>query len=354
MLWQFGREIILVTEQHTAGTLAQALGAELDGPSDLVCTGVSSISEAECGDATFMINTKFTAMWKASKASIGIVPASINVPDHDPVTRAILRVADAELAIASVLSLFQQEDDLPAEGIHPNAVIASTATIGIGVRIGPFVEISDNAVIGDHVAIYSNVFIGRGCTIHADTVIHAGTVIGYACVVGSNCTLNSNITVGARGFGYRPSADQTELVHMPHIGNVEIGNHVEIGANTCIDRGKFAATRIGDGTKIDNLVQIGHNCIIGRHCVIAATSGLGDSVHLGDWVQIGANVGIAPHCKVGDGARIGSKSGVMHDVPPGEKWLGIPAGQIKDTLRQWVSVRKLPGIIAQFGRSEDQ
>lgn len=344
----------MVTEQHTAGTLALALGADLDGPSDLVCTGVSSISEAEFGDATFMINTKFTAMWKASKASIGIVPSSVEVPDHDPITRAILRVEDAELAIAYVLSLFQQEGDLPAEGIHPNSVIASTATIGDRVRIGPFVEISDDAVIGDRVSIYSHVFIGRGCTIHSDTVIHAGTVIGYGCVVGSDCILHANVSIGTIGFGYRPSADRTKLVQMPHIGNVEIGTSVEIGANTCIDRGKFASTRIGDGTKIDNLVQIGHNCLIGRHCVIAATSGLGGSVHLGDWVQIGANVGIMPHCKVGDGARIGSKSGVMHDVPPGEKWLGIPASPIKDTLRQWVSVRKLPGIIAQFGRSDDK
>jgi UDP-3-O-[3-hydroxymyristoyl] glucosamine N-acyltransferase len=120
-----------------------------------------------------------------------------------------------------------------------------------------------------------------------------------------------------------------------------------------VDRGKFSATKIGNGTKIDNLVQIGHNSIIGANCVIASGTGLGGSVHIGNWVQIAAHVGIAPHCKVGDGAKIGAKSGLMHDIPAGEEWLGLPAGRMKDVLRQWASTRKLPGIIAKIGRCKD-
>jgi UDP-3-O-[3-hydroxymyristoyl] glucosamine N-acyltransferase len=343
----------MTTEQLTAGTLADSLGAVLDGPSDLVCSGVSSIADAKDGDITFMVDTNYAASWEESKASIGIVQSGIDVPNHDPSIRALLRVDDAELAIAYVLSLFMPEGDLPEVGVHPNAVVSPSALLGEEVRIGPFVCIADDAVIGDRTSIYSNVRIGRACCIGADTVLHAGVAIEYNCCVGSNCILHSNVSIGADGFGFRPSEDQSRLVKMPHIGNAELGDHVEIGSNSCVDRGKFATTKIGDGTKLDNLVQIGHNCQIGKHCVIAATTGIGGSVQVGDWVQIGANVGIAPHCIIGNGARIGSKSGVMHNIPEGEEWLGLPAGRLRDVLRQWASVRKLPRIIAQFGRSDD-
>jgi UDP-3-O-[3-hydroxymyristoyl] glucosamine N-acyltransferase len=140
---------------------------------------------------------------------------------------------------------------------------------------------------------------------------------------------------------------------MEHIGSVVIGDHVDIGVSTCIDRGKFGATKIGNGTKMDNLVQIGHNVQIGKNCVLAAATGIGGSVCIGDWVQIGAQVGIAPHCKVGNEAKIGAKSGVMHDIPAGEQWLGVPACNMKDTLRQWVATRKMPKILAKFGKELD-
>jgi len=351
--WPFVRTITVTTEQLTAGILAQSLGAELDGPSELVCSGVSSISEAKDGDVTFMINTKYAASWKESKASIGIVPCDVAVPSHDPNTRALLRVENAELAIAYVLSLFMPEVDLPELGIHPSAVVSPSATIGEDVRIGPFVCIDDDAVVGDRTSIYPNVRIGKGCNIGSDTVLHTGVAIEYSCCVGSHCILHCNVSIGSDGFGYRPNEDQTGLAKMPHIGNVELGDHVEIGSNSCVDRGKFAATKVGEGTKIDNLVQIGHNCQIGKHCVIAATTGLGGSVQVGDWVQIGGCVSIAPQCTIGNGAKIGSKSGVMRNIPAGEEWLGLPAGRLRDVLRQWATVPKLPGIIAQLSRDDD-
>ncbi len=139
---------------------------------------------------------------------------------------------------------------------------------------------------------------------------------------------------------------------MIHVGHVEIHDYVEIGAVTCVDRGKFAATIIGKGTKIDNHVQIGHNVQIGQNCVIAAYTGLAGSVQIGDWCQIGAGAGVIPHIKIGFGAMIGAKSGVMHDVPAGESWLGVPAGPTKNTLRQWSAVRKLPGIIQSLAKRD--
>jgi UDP-3-O-[3-hydroxymyristoyl] glucosamine N-acyltransferase len=132
---------------------------------------------------------------------------------------------------------------------------------------------------------------------------------------------------------------------------VTLGDRIEIGSNSCVDRGKFGSTSIGNGTKLDNLVQIGHNVTIGENCVIASGSGLAGSVRVGNWVQIAAHVGIAPHCIVGDGAKIGAKSGLMHDIPAGEEWLGYPAGKLRDVLRQWACTRKLPRSIADFGKS---
>ena len=353
MRWQFVRTITVTKEQLTAGALADLLGAELDGPSQLVCGGVSSITEAKDGDVTFMINAKYAASWDKSKATIGIAPHNVDVPSHNSTIRALLRVDNVELAIAHVLTLFMPEVDLPEIGIHPTAVVSSSATLGEDVRIGPLVCIESDVVIGDRTSVYSNVRIGRDCHIGSDTVLHAGVSIEYNCTIGSQCTLHSNVSIGADGFGYRPNEDQTMLVKLPHIGNVELGNNVEIGANSCVDRGKFAATRIGDGTKIDNLVQIGHNCQIGKHCVIAGTTGIAGSAKIGDWVQIAGGVGVAPQCTIGKGAKIGAKSGVIRDVPAGEEWLGWPAGRSRDVLRQWATIPKLPGIIAQLDHEND-
>ncbi len=340
----------MTLKQYTARSLADVIGARLDGLPDVVCTGCSSIADAVCGDVTFMNNAKYSKEWETSNASIGIVQDGIEVPNHDGNTRALLWVDNVEGAIAKVLSLFAGELDVPEKGIHASAVISTTATIGEDVRIGPFVEVAQGAVIEDGVSIHSYVRIGNHATIGSGTLLFSGVVIGQDCVVGANCMLHGNVVIGTDGFGYCPSEDQSHLVKIPHIGNVIIGDNVEIGANSCVDRGKFAATKIGSGTKIDNLVQIGHNCSIGQNCAISATAALAGSVQVGNWVQIGGNVGIIPHCVIGDGAKIGAKSGVMHDIPAGEEWLGIPACQVRDALRQWSSTRKLPSIIAEFGR----
>ena len=326
----------------------------MDGPADIVCTGASSIAESKEGDITYIVSAKYARCWADCDATIGIVQKKIDVQGHDASSRTLLRVDSPELAMAKILELFKTSVDLPAEGIHESVVIDSSATIGSKVRIGPNVVIAANAVIGDGVIFCSNVRIGSGCTIGSNTTLRSGVVIEHDCVVGDDCLFHPNVTIGADGFGFCPASDFSSLVKLQHVGNVEIGNCVEIGANSCVDRGKFSATKIGNGTKLDNLVQIGHNCTIGENCVFAATTAIGGSVQIGNWVQIAANVGIAPHCKVGDGAKIGAKSGVMHDIPAGEEWLGLPAGKMSEVLRQWASTRKLPGIIAQFGRSTDQ
>jgi len=344
----------LKEQQHTAGSLATTLAAELDGPSELLCTGVSSLSEAVSGDVTFMLNAKFAKEWATTKASIGIVPKDIEIQGHDATSRALLRVANPNIAMAKVLELFSDEQDAPDIGIHESATIAPSATIGEDVRIGPYTTIDEGVTIGNGATIYSNVNIRHHSSIGENTVLRSGVVIEHHCTVGSSCILNANVVIGTDGFGYCPNEEMTGLVKIEHLGSAILGDRVEIGANSCVDRGKFSATTVGNGTKIDNLVQIGHNVKIGENCVIAAGTGIAGSVEIGHWVQIAAHVGIAPHCKVGDGAKIGAKSGLMHDIPAGEEWLGIPAGKMKDVLRQWASTRKLPGIITEFGKKKDQ
>ncbi len=344
----------MASEQHTTESLAVALCADIEGPSDIICTGVSSLAEAKTGDITFMVDAKHARRWSTSKATIGIVAKEMEVPDYDASSRALLRVDNPEIAMAKVLALFKGDKDIPKEGIHDTAVIDKTVSIGHGVRIGPHVVISKNAVIGDGVILCSHVSIGRDCTVGAHSMLRSGVVIEHDCVIGDACILNANVTIGTDGFGYCPAADMSKLIKIEHVGHVVLGDHVEIGSNSCVDRGKFAATTIGNGTKIDNLVQIGHNVQIGKNCVIASGTGIAGSVHIGNWVQIAAHVGIAPHCRVGDGAKIGAKTGLMHDIPAGEEWLGLPGGKMKDVLRQWSSTRKLPGIIAQFGKRNDE
>jgi len=351
--WQYGNNS-LSHATHTAESLAKVLDATIEGQGEIVCTGVAAIDEACDGDVTFMVNRKYARRWGSSKASIGIVTSNIEVSGHDPESRALLRVDDADLAIAKVLDLFNIELEIPLKGIHETAVVDSTASIGEDVSIGPHVVIAEGVTLGDEVVLYNSVYLGKGVSIGRGTMLRTNVVIEYDCIVGDDCILNAHVVIGADGFGYRPNEDQSGLVKMPHIGNVVLGDRVEIGANSCIDRGKFSSTTIGTGTKIDNLVQIGHNVVIGNHCAISALVGIGGSVKIGHWVQLGAQAGIAPHCVIGDGVKIGAKSGLMHDIPAGEEWLGVPAGPMKDTLRQWAITRKMPQIAKQFGLTKDQ
>ena len=339
-------------KQHTSGSLAELLQATLEGPAELPCTGVAATEEAQHGDVTFMMSAKYAKRWAASLATIGIVQHGIKVEGHDAQTRALLRVDNPQVAIAQCLELFYKEREVPKVGVSELASIDPSATLGEGVRIGSGVVVCEMASIGDHATLLPNVYIARGCTIGSRSELRCGVTVEQECIIGNDCILNANVAIGTDGFGYCPSEDMSHLIKFQHVGNVELGNDIEIGANSCVDRGKFAPTIIGDGTKIDNLVQIGHNVRIGKNCVIAAGTGIAGSVHIGDWVQIAAQVGIAPHCKVGNGAKIGAKSGVMHDIPDGEEWLGVPACKMKDMLRQWVTTRKMPEILAQFGKSK--
>ncbi|MBD3869687.1 MAG: UDP-3-O-(3-hydroxymyristoyl)glucosamine N-acyltransferase, partial [Acidobacteria bacterium] len=224
----------------------------------------------------------------------------------------------------------------------PTAEIGEDVVIGAGCYIGPGVAIGKGSLLYPNVTVLDDSSIGEG------TVIWSGTVIRERCRIGRLCILHPNVTIGADGFGYRPSADGQGLVKIPQIGTVEIGDAVEIGAGSCVDRGKFSKTTLGDGTKIDNLVQIAHNCQLGRSCVMAGQSGLAGSVTLGDGVVMGGGARIRDHTTVGSGTQVGGNGTVLADVGPGLRLLGTPADDARKTMRQWAALKQLPDLMPRL------
>jgi len=326
---------------HTSGSLAAALGAELVGPADLVIDRLETIDRAKEGCLTFVRSAAYAAGWPKSAASAALISRGIEIPGHDPAKRALLVVPDADLALNTVLDLFAPKAQRPTPGVHPAAAVDPKATISPAATIGPCCTVGPGATIAEGVVLMSNVSVGAGASIGRGTVVHPGVVIGERCTIGQGCILYGGVVVGADGFGYRPAPDGRGVIKIPHIGMVEIGDLVEIGANSCIDRAKFGATVIGSGTKIDNLVQIGHNTRIGRACLICGMAGLGGSITMGDGVIVGGCAAFADNLTIGSGARIGANAGVMNDIPAKATWWGFPAQDARDAARGYAGLRNL-------------
>jgi len=312
------------------GEIVGGTSHQITAPEQLECASETEIS--------FIGNKKYEKLWNDSKACVAIVNQDIGIEPGD--NRAFIKVKNADLAMSQVLNLFAPAPPVFAVDIHPTAIIDDSASIGNGVRIGAGSYIGPNVTLGENTTIYPNVTILDECTIGKNTIIWSGTVIRERCHIGSHCILHPNCTIGADGFGFRPCPEKG-LAKIPQIGNVIIGNNVEIGANSCVDRGKFSSTVLGDGCKIDNLVQIGHNSKLGRFCIMAGNSGLAGSVTLGNGVIIGGSASIKDHTTIGDGATIGAGSGVACDIEAGKTVLGYPAVDARDALKQWAILKRL-------------
>ncbi len=315
------------------------VAGRLDGDTDQKIAGPEQLERAERHHITFVGNRKYARLWPSSKACAAIVDEKLKLEPGE--NRALIRVKNADLAMAKILELFDPGLPQFEEDIHPTAVVHPSAKVGKGCKIGAGCYVGKEVVLGDGVILYPNVTILDETTVGTGTVVWSGTVIRERCEIGAYCIFHNNVSIGADGFGYRPAEDGRGLVKIPQIGNVVIGNYVEIGANSCVDRGKFSSTIVGDGCKIDNLVQIAHNCVLGRFCIMAGNSGLAGSVTLGDGVVIGGSASIKDHITIHSGAVVGAASGVMNDVPPGKTVLGMPAADSRVKLKQWVALRKL-------------
>jgi UDP-3-O-[3-hydroxymyristoyl] glucosamine N-acyltransferase len=328
----------------TTGELAAKVGARLVGPSDATITGLAAVHEARNGELTFISDRRYAAQWGKSAAAAAVVAEGLDLAAD---SRPLLMVRDVEQAMIPLLTMFQPPDDLPEVGVHPSAVVHPTATLGRAVRVGPLVTIGAHVSLGDGVVLHPGVRLYAGVTIGAGSVLHANTVVRERCSIGRGVILHQSVSIGD-GFGYRPSPDGRGLLKMPHIGTVIIEDGVEIGANSCVDRAKFGATVVGMGTKIDNQVQVAHNCRLGRCCLMAGQSGLGGSTVLGDGVIIAGAAGVIDHITIGSGAQVGAMALVTRDIPAGAKWAGHPADEGRATLKQWAAIRKLPALLRHF------
>ncbi|HOD10985.1 MAG TPA: UDP-3-O-(3-hydroxymyristoyl)glucosamine N-acyltransferase [Flavobacterium sp.] len=312
------------------GTIVGNISEKITAPEQLEMASSTEIS--------FIGNKKFEKYWENSKACVAVVNEDIGIEPGE--NRAFIKVKNADLAMSQVLELFAPAPPQFAVEIHPTAVVDSTAVIGKGTKIGAGSYIGPNVKIGDNSTIYANVTILDESTVGSNTTIWSGTVVRERCHIGNHCVLHPNCTIGADGFGFRPCPERG-LVKIPQIGNVILHDWVEIGANSCVDRGKFSSTIVGYGCKIDNLVQIGHNSRLGKFCIMAGNSGLAGSVTLGNGVIIGGSASIKDHTTLGDGVIIGAGSGVAADVEAGKTMLGYPAIEARDALKQWAILKRL-------------
>jgi UDP-3-O-[3-hydroxymyristoyl] glucosamine N-acyltransferase len=335
----------------TVADIAARVGGELIATSPDVgsreITGLQTVQDATESDLTFVGDEAHAKAWASSRAGAAVVSRSLAalVGGESSGGRAVILVKNADIAMIAVLELFAPPVELPPNGIHATAIIDPTARIGSNPRIGPYVTVGRNCEIGDDVAIFAGTAVYPDAVVGSGSILHANVVIRERCVLGRRVILHGGVQIGTDGFGYRPTADGRGIQKVPHLGNVVLGDDVEIGANSCVDRGKFGATSIGAGTKIDNLVQVGHNCQIGRCVVISGHTGIAGSTTVGDGTMIGGGAGIADHLTIGRKVQVGARSAVMNDIPDGEMWAGYPAKERRRALQEVIVTSKMPEYI---------
>lgn len=323
--------------------LARTLGAELRGNADVEITGVAGIEEAEPGQITFVANPKYAALAQTTRASAILV--TTDFPDVPAVT---LRLRNPYLAFAQVVEIFYQAPAWPA-GIHATAIVHPTATIGKNARIGAYAVIGERVTIGDDATILPHVVIYPGARIGDRFFAHAHAVVRENCQVGDDVVLQNGVVVGSDGFGF--AKDEHGRWHkIPQSGPTVLGDRVEVQANACIDRASVGATRIGDGVKVDNLVQVGHGSSVGENTLLCAQVGLAGSTHVGNNVILAGQVGVAGHCRIGDNVVAIAQAGLHGDIPAGSMLAGSPAFDHKQWLRATALFSRLPELLRQFQR----
>jgi UDP-3-O-[3-hydroxymyristoyl] glucosamine N-acyltransferase len=329
----------MTDEPLTLRRIAEIVGGTVEGDGSVVVEAIAALDQAGPADLTFA-DVRHARGLAASKARAAIVErgskaAAAAIP--------MVRVDNAQLAVFRLLSHLAGPEDLPPAGIDPTARVAPDAKIAQAVAIGPGVVIGPRAAVGDRSVLCAHAFVGRGVVIGQDCMLAEGVVVRADCRVGSRVRIGSNSVIGYDGFGYWTEAGVHHRV--PHVGNVVIEDDVDIGACSCVDRAKFGSTRIGAGTKIDNLVQIAHNVQIGRGCVLAGQCGIAGSAKLGRYVVVGGNAGIRDNVTLGDGVQCSAFAAVASDVPDGQGVAGIPAGPAREKLREIQAGAKLPGLL---------
>lgn len=320
----------------TLREIATVLGGTVEGDADTRVAGASGLDDAEAGDILFVESPRYAARAAASKASAAIVPPGVTVTG-----KPCIVVGNPRAAFLQVLALFQPRERLP-RGIAETARIGAGVSLGEGAAVGDYCCVGDNVVLGEGVVLFPMVFVGDNVTIGPGTVIYPQVTLYRDVEIGARVRIHSGCVIGADGFGYVHVDGRHQKV--PHIGTVVIEDDVELGACVCVDRAKTAVTRIGRGTKIDNLVQVAHNCRLGEHCILAGQTGLAGSASMGDYVVTGGQVAVNGHVHIGSGSQVAGRSGVMSDLEPGSVVSGYLAHDHRRALRETVAVRQLPEL----------
>ena len=335
----------------TINEIAKITQTEPNKPSEAVITRLCSLEDAQEGGICYLTSLEKTDLLKDLKASALIIPQEAQGKEL-PFAGTLLYAKNPEWAFILLMKYIDASRTKHTPGIHPTAVISNKAQLGQNVSVGAYTVIEDGATIGDNTVIFPQCYIGKDVTVGKNCYIYPQVVIREDCVLKDYVILQPGATIGADGFGFTFHDGRHQKI--PQVGNVVLGNDVEIQANTCIDRAKIASTVIGDNTKIDNLVQVGHNVRVGQSSIFCSQVGIAGTTEIGNGVILAGQVGLAGHMKVGDRAQIGAQSGVMGDVPAGQTYFGFPAIPQKEAFRQMAIVAKLPEIYKEFKQLKKQ
>ncbi len=325
--------------------IAELVEGTVSGHGDVRITGLSGLEDAKSGDLSFLGNPRFESLMETTQAAAVLVPE--NFGDNG---FPVIRVGHPYLAFATVLKLYEKETLQHPSGVHPSSAISKSATLGSNVGIDAFVRIEEGCEIGNDVVLYSGAYVGRGSKIGPGTIVYPNVTIREGVTIGARCIIHSNVSLGSDGFGYT----ETGGTHfkIPQVGTVQIGDDVEIGSNSAIDRSTMGPTVIGNGTKIDNLVQIAHNVTIGEHCTISGGVRIAGSTKIGNNVTMAGMVGIRGHLEIGDNVVIGGGTGIVSSVPAGSVIMGTPHQDINLARRIWVSLPLLPKALRRLRQLE--
>jgi UDP-3-O-[3-hydroxymyristoyl] glucosamine N-acyltransferase len=329
--------------------IARALNQPAPAGAGRTIAGIASLTDAGPDDLSMLSSDAYLKQFAKTRAAVVIVQKKVRLPDS---SKIIFMVDDVEQAVADILALFAPPVQRPTPGIDASAKISPSAKLHADCAIGPYVVVGKNTVVGSRTAIHAGAVIGDDVTLGDDCEIYPGVVIRERVSIGHRVIIHAISAIGTDGFGYRWDGRQHKKI--PQIGTVIIEDDVEIGSGVCIDRAKFGATRIGRGTKIDNLVQIAHNVRIGPHCIIVGQTGIAGSSILGSGVVLGGQTAVRDHITINDGAMAAARSAIANDVPAKTTVSGMPALPHRQSLREQAALRRLPELIVQVRKLQEE
>lgn len=329
--------------EFTAKQIAEFIQGKIEGDEQAAVSTFAKIEEGKPGAISFLSNPKYNHYLYDTQSTIVIVNEDLVL--ERPVKATLIRVKNAYESVAKLLQLYESMKPRKT-GTDPLAFVSSTARIGENAYIGPFVVIGDGVVIGDNAQIFPHTVIGDGVKIGNDCLLYPNVTIYQGCRLGNNVTIHAGAVIGADGFGFAPGENGYDKI--PQIGIVVIEDNVEIGANTCVDRSTMGQTIIRKGVKLDNLIQVAHNCEVGENTVMSAQAGMAGSTKIGQWCMVGGQVGLAGHLTVGDKTFIGAQSGVMSDIKGNEKLFGTPCMEPRAYFKSHAYFRRLPEIYKEL------